>query len=85
VSFLVSAYQGLGLTDGVVQLVDASHAIQLRFNPADAALHGQIQHQPVDGNWCTRLSLSARELDDTAKHKEMMVSTTIKFEFANLM
>jgi len=67
VSFLVSAHQGLGLTDGVVQLGDALHAIQLGFNPADAALLGQIQHQPVDATWFTRLSLSARELDDTAK------------------
>ena len=66
-SFLVSAHQGLGLTDGEVRLGDASHAIQLHFNPADAALLGQIQHQHVDGTWFTRLSLSARELDDTAK------------------
>lgn len=85
VSFLVSAHQGLGLTDGVVQVGDSLHAIQLGFNPADAALLGQIQHQPVDGTWFTRLSLSARELDDTAKHKEMLVSTTIKYECANLM
>lgn len=67
VSFLVSAHQGLGLTDGIVRLGDATKAIQLQFNPADAALLGHIQHQLVDAIWFTRLSLSARELDDTAK------------------
>jgi hypothetical protein len=69
VSFLVSAHQGLGLTDGTVTLGDATKAIQLRFNPADAALLGQIVHQPVDDTWFTRLALSARELDDTAKQQ----------------
>ena len=77
VSFLVSAHQGLGLTDGVVRLGDASHAIQLRFNPADAALVGQIQHQPVDDTWFTRVSLSARELDDTAKQAGLMLSSDL--------
>lgn len=77
VSFLVSAHQGLGITDGVVRLGDASRAIQLRFNLADAALLGQIQHQPVDGTWFTRLSLSARELDDTAKQAGLGVDLSL--------
>jgi hypothetical protein len=67
VSFLVSAYQSLGLTDGTVVIGDESKSLQLRFNPADAALLGQIVHQPIDTTWITRLALSARELDDTAK------------------
>jgi len=83
VSFLVSAHQCLGLTDGVVQLGDANKAIQVRFNPGEAALLGQIQHHPVDGSWFTRLSLSARELDDTAKHKEIRINTTMRFNCSN--
>ena len=83
VSFLVSAYQGLGLTDGVVQLGDASHAIQLHFNPADAALLGQIQHQHVDGTWFTRLSLSARELDDTAKQAGLEIDLALLISACN--
>ncbi len=83
VSFLVSALQGLGLTDGVVQVGDASRSIQLRFNPADAALLGQIQHQPVDATWFTRLSLSARELDDTAKQKGLEMDLALLISACN--
>ncbi len=76
VSFLVSAHQGLGLTDGVVRIGDASRTIQLHFNPSHAALIGIIQHQPVDETWFTRLMLSARELDDTAKYKGLKLDTS---------
>lgn len=69
VSFLVSAHQSLGLTDGKVQLGDANKAINLSFNPADAALQGQLIHQPVDDIWFTRFVFSARELDDTARQQ----------------
>ena len=74
ISFLVSANQGLGLTDGVVELGDNSKTMRLEFNPADGALLGQLEHGPVDSTWFTRLSLSARELDDTAKYKGLMVN-----------
>ena len=67
VSFLVSANQGLGLTDGFLRIGDTDKAIALHFNPAFAALVGQIQHQHIKNQWFTRLSLSARELDDTAQ------------------
>ena len=83
VSFLVSAHQGLGLTDGVVFLGDASHVIQLRFNPADAALLGQIRHQAVNGTWFTRLSLSARELDDTANQKGLEMDLALLINSCN--
>jgi hypothetical protein len=79
VSFLVSSHQCLGLTDGLVHLGDASHAIQLRFNPAEGALLGQIQHQPVDSSWFTRLSLSVRELDDTAKQLGLVLDLALTF------
>lgn len=78
VSFLVSAHQCLGLTDGVVQLGDANKAIQVRFNPGEAALLGQIQHQPVDSSWFTRLALSARELDDTAKQERLALDVRLE-------
>lgn len=50
---------------------DASREIRLRFNPTDAPLLGRIQHQPVDDTCFTRLRLSARELDDTARPTEL--------------
>ena len=79
VSFLVSAHQGLGLTDGTLTISDASRALQLSFNPADAALLGQIIHQPVGDTWFTRLVLSARELDDTAKQEGLSLDVNFGF------
>jgi hypothetical protein len=79
VSFLVSAHQGLGLTDGIVQLGDRTKVILMRFNPAEAALIGQIQHLPVDQSWFTRLFLSAQELDDTAKVHNLGLEVSICF------
>jgi hypothetical protein len=78
VSFLVSAHQCLSLTDGVVWLGDTNQAIQVCFNPGQAALLGQIQHQPVDNTWFTRLALSARELDDTAKQEGLMLDVALE-------
>lgn len=80
VSFLVSACQGLSLTDGVVHLGDASYSIKVSFDPADAALIGQLQHQKVDSSWFTRLYLSARELDDTAKHVGFDLDVQLTFD-----
>ena len=67
VSFLVSACQGLGLTDGVVSIQDKTKCVSLSFNPGEAPFLGQIQHSPVDTTFFSRFSLSAKELDDTAK------------------
>lgn len=77
VSFLVSAHQCLGLTDGFLSLGDSSKLLHLSFNPADASLVGQIQHQLVDDHSFSRLSLSARELDDTAKQQSLDLDLTL--------
>ena len=79
VSFLVSSHQGLGLTDGVIDLFDSTKGIHLSFNPADSALLGQVTHLPVDNTWFTRLALSAQELDDTSKNSSLILDTTIRF------
>ena len=78
VSFLVSSQHALGLTDGSAVIGDDTKKIQLKFDPARAALLGQIQHQPVDSTWFTRLSLSARELDDTAKPSALRLDFEIE-------
>lgn len=78
VSFLVSAHQAFGLTDGTFQLSDAIKFINLQFNPADSALLGQIIHQPVDSILFTRLILSAQELDDTAKQHGVVLDLNLQ-------
>lgn len=83
VSFLVSARQCLGLTDGMVRIGDTKKSIQVRFNPSEAALLGQIQHQSVDSTWFTRLALSAREIDDTAKQEGIVLDLGLEFNTVN--
>lgn len=77
VSFLVSAHQGLGLTDGIVSIQDKTKCVRLSFNPADSSYLGQIQHSPVDTTFISRLSLSAKELDDTAKSHKISLDSKI--------
>lgn len=67
VSFLVSANQALGMTEGVVELGDHRHRLRLHCNPEEAAVVGLIIHQKVMDRHFTRMALSARELDDTSK------------------
>ncbi|MEA1053502.1 hypothetical protein U5801_27400, partial [Lamprobacter modestohalophilus] len=66
-SFLVSANQAVGLTQGLVELGDAERWVRLRCGKTQAALVGLVTHQPVQGSHFTRLALSARELDDTSR------------------
>ncbi|MEA1053397.1 hypothetical protein U5801_26860 [Lamprobacter modestohalophilus] len=66
-SFLVSANQAVGLTQGLIELGDAARWVRLRCEKTQAALVGLVTHQPVQGSHFTRLALSARELDDTSR------------------
>ena len=67
VSFLVSANQAVGMTDGLLELGDHRHRVRVRCNPDEAAVVGLITHQQVMDQHFTRMALSARELDDTSK------------------
>lgn len=67
VSFLVSANQAIGMTEGIVELGDHQHRLVLECDMNQAALIGMVTHQVVQGKPFTRLAFSARELDDTSK------------------
>lgn len=67
VSFLVSASQALGLTGGVAEMGDSVKGVRVRFRKSEAALIGLVTHREIDDTHFTRLSLSARELDDTSR------------------
>jgi hypothetical protein len=67
VSFLVSANQAIGMTEGVVELGDNRHRLVLECDMNQAALIGLVTHNNVQGKLLTRLAFSARELDDTSK------------------
>ena len=67
VSFMVSASCALGMTKGIVYIGDKEKQLCIQVNKSDAALVGMITHQNIDGKFFTRLALSYREFDDTAK------------------
>ena len=67
VSFLVSASQAVGLTDGLFEIGDETKLMRVTIDKSQAALLGLITHSPVDNSFFTRFALTARELDDTSK------------------
>lgn len=66
VSALVSASQGLGVTEGLVVMGDVRQRINVKVKKTEAAVTGHIVYAPVDGRYFYRLILSAMETDDTS-------------------
>ena len=81
VSFLVSANQAVGATDGLVEIGDKHKGVRVSFNPSDNALIGLVTHQNIRDSHLTRISLSARELDDTSKPNSIS-SMSVELEFS---
>ena len=67
VSFLVSANQAIGMTEGVVELGDSRYSVVLECDTNQAAVIGLVVSHNIKGRRLTRLIFSARELDDTSK------------------
>jgi len=67
VSRLVSASNGLGLTDGVLEIGDASHFIKLTMERADAAGVGLITAKTVSDSFFVRAAITLSESDETMK------------------
>jgi hypothetical protein len=70
VSFLVSASHGLGLTAGYILLGNQERQLRVDINPTVASLLGMVTYCPVGQSYFCRLSLSAREIDDTLRAYE---------------
>ncbi len=66
VSFLVSASQALGVTEGLVCMGDGKKQLRARFDKNQAALIGLMSHHKVKDSSFTRLAFTAREMDDSS-------------------
>ena len=66
-SFLLSANQAIGMTEGIATLGEVDKKIRIRVDKAEQALLGMIMHQTVSEKKFTRMCLSALEHDDTSK------------------
>ncbi len=82
-SHLVSCRTGLGMTEGLAWLGDATRAVRVETDPATAALFGLVTCRDAEPAWFARLTLSARELDDTSRPgAEPMVAPLAGLELA---
>lgn len=78
VSLMVSSNQGLSLTDGEVIFSDKEKQLKVGFQPKISPFMGMVTNKKVDNKFFTRLSLSAQEIDDTAKKKVIDLQCKIK-------
>lgn len=69
-SFLVSAKQGLGLTEGVVEIGDSEKAVKIEIDRALSSLIGLITYKAVGQSYFLRCSFSASEMDETSRSKK---------------
>lgn len=67
VSFLVSASQGVGATDGVVELGDKDKGLRVRVETPGYRPLGLVTCRAVDGTFFFRLAFSALETDETSR------------------
>jgi hypothetical protein len=67
VSFLVSASQGVGMTEGWAELSDGAHFVRIAVDRTVAPLMGLLTHRRVRGGLFCQFLLSALELDDTRR------------------
>jgi hypothetical protein len=71
VSFLISATQALGVTDGRIVIFDQQTEVQACIKKEQQALIGMLIHQRVSDTSLTRFFFSALEHDDTSKPTEL--------------
>ena len=79
-SSLISSTQGVGTTNGIIEIGDEKNRIKISFDKSKAALIGLLSHSFIRGKNLTRLMLSAREFDDTSK-KNCLKNLEVDVEF----
>ena len=67
VSHLVSCRGGLGATEGIVEIGDARTVVQIAIDRYAASLFPLVTMRHLGPRYFCRLTLSARELDDTSR------------------
>ena len=67
VSFLVSASQGLAMTEGWAEIGDDTNRLRIEVDRATAPLLGLLTHRRVGDSLFCQFALSALELDDTRR------------------
>ncbi|WP_255332144.1 hypothetical protein [Methanocalculus taiwanensis] len=79
VSFLVSASQGIGMTNGMVTIGDAEESIILDVDMTCSAPIGLVSHHCVDDQYFFRIGFSLGEMDETIRHECRLEGWSPKF------
>jgi len=67
VSLFVSDSQGLGITNGMIELGDTSNRLRVEIDKTKAALIGLITYRELEESYFCRLALSVRGMDETSR------------------
>ena len=67
VSFLISANQALGLTEGEFLLGDANSHISIQIDKSKVAVVGLVSNRKIRNDYLCRFAFSLKELDDTSR------------------
>lgn len=81
-SFLVSAKQGVGLTEGMVEIGDSRKVLRIDVDRSQSVLLGLIAFKPVGSSYFCRLSFSASEMDETSKKRYLSNGFTCKLSLS---
>lgn len=83
VSFLVSASNAMGMTNGELSLGDDERSIKVQTRLDQACVVAQITYIPVAGSFFYRASFSAAELDETCHNRPRVdFPRTLSFRIA---
>lgn len=83
VSFATSAQSGLGMTEGTLILGDSTKAVEVTVNKDIAAMIGMVTCKKVNRQYFCRVSLSAREMDDTSRAEGPFISLPHRNQYAS--
>ena len=78
VSFLISANQALGMTEGELLIGDANSVIGVHFEKCRHAGIGLMMHRNIHNSYLCRFVVTLKELDDTSRGRH---DSRFDFEF----
>ena len=82
VSFLVSANQAIGMTNGLIEIGDATKRCNLMIDKKLAAVVGLVSNNKIKNTNLTRLFVTAMEIDDTFRSSTLNnFRIELKFSF----
>jgi len=66
-SLMISATQGVGLTEGIIEIGDSEKLLKIECEKATAAFTGLMTYRETDHSFFCRLAFTGRELDETCR------------------